>query len=77
MPTIFRVFGLRFFFYSDERNEPPHVHIEKGKGRGKYWLDPIEKVYMHNFNKQEERQVRYLVKKKQITFRNKWHDYFN
>jgi Domain of unknown function (DUF4160) len=77
MPTIFRDFGLRFFFYSDEGIEPPHVHIEKGDGRGKYWLDPVEKAYMHRFNKQEERQVRYIVEQKRMIFKNKWHDYFD
>lgn len=28
MPTIFRIDGYRFFFYSGEGNEPPHVHVE-------------------------------------------------
>ena len=27
MPTIFEIFGLRFYFYSDE-HLPIHVHIE-------------------------------------------------
>ena len=31
MPTILRKNGFRFFFYSNERNEPPHVHVV---GRG-------------------------------------------
>lgn len=25
MPTIFRLNGYRFYFYSQEPNEPPHV----------------------------------------------------
>ncbi|CAN5423976.1 hypothetical protein BH10PSE12_BH10PSE12_29090 [soil metagenome] len=25
MPTIFRLDGYRFYFYSHEPNEPPHV----------------------------------------------------
>lgn len=36
MPTILRKLGFRFFFYSNEGNEPPHVHVEKDKGNGKY-----------------------------------------
>jgi hypothetical protein len=30
MPTIFRLDGYRFYFYSHEPNEPPHVHVDKG-----------------------------------------------
>ena len=30
MPTVLRVFGFRFFFYSYsfEGSEPPHIHVE-------------------------------------------------
>ena len=35
MPTLLRVEGFRFFFYSNERQEPPHVHVEKGDGEAK------------------------------------------
>jgi hypothetical protein len=30
MPTILRVDGLRFYFYSHEPNEPAHVHVDRG-----------------------------------------------
>ncbi len=29
MPTLLQAEGFRFFFYSNERQEPPHVHVEK------------------------------------------------
>jgi uncharacterized protein DUF4160 len=29
MPTILRWKGFRFFFFSNEGDEPPHVHAEK------------------------------------------------
>lgn len=31
MPTVLRVDGYRFFFYSNEGNEPPHIHVESGE----------------------------------------------
>lgn len=77
MPTILRVLGFRFFFYSDEGNEPPHIHVEKGKGRGKYWLDPVRKEYMYDFTKQDERKVETIVKNEQETFKKKWYEYFS
>ena len=39
MPTVLYVKGWRFFFYSDEGNEPIHIHVQKGDSESKYWLD--------------------------------------
>jgi hypothetical protein len=38
MPTILYVNGWRFHFYSNEGNEPMHVHATKGDAECKYWL---------------------------------------
>jgi hypothetical protein len=35
MPTLLRVEGFRFFFFSNEGQEPPHVHVSKGDGLAK------------------------------------------
>ena len=34
MPTIMYLFGLRFFFYSEE-HRPVHVHVQSGDGKAK------------------------------------------
>ena len=34
-PEIFRLFGLRFFFYSDE-HLPIHIHVKNGDGEAKF-----------------------------------------
>lgn len=77
MPTILLLLGFRFFFYSNESNEPPHVHLEKGDADGKYWLDPLEKEYMQGFTKPEEKQARKIIEDHQEKFKNDWDDYFN
>ncbi|WP_300971204.1 DUF4160 domain-containing protein [Thiocapsa sp.] len=41
MPTVLRIRGFRFHFYSDEGNEPPHIHVRGAEGECKFWLDPI------------------------------------
>ena len=28
-------------FYSDERDEPPHIHVETSEGECKFWLKPF------------------------------------
>lgn len=42
MPTVLRIGPYRFFFYSQEGDEPPHIHIEDGDRTAKYWLTPVE-----------------------------------
>ena len=40
MPTILLLEGFRFFFYSNENDEPAHIHVKKGDAEGKIWLEP-------------------------------------
>ncbi|WP_162340308.1 DUF4160 domain-containing protein [Cyclobacterium salsum] len=48
MPKVLAQNGFTFYFYSDKGNEPVHVHIKKGEGRGKWWLAPtIEEEYAY------------------------------
>jgi hypothetical protein len=39
MPTVLFLKGWRFYFYSNERDEPPHIHVAKADAEGKFWLD--------------------------------------
>ena len=41
MPTVVRLLGFRFFFYSKEGSEPPHIHVEQGDNVAKLWLNPV------------------------------------
>ena len=41
MPTVLRIGGFRFHFYSDESNEPAHIHVRSAGGECKFWLEPV------------------------------------
>ncbi len=41
MPTVLLIGNYRFHFYSDERHEPPHIHVATTGGECKFWLEPI------------------------------------
>ena len=49
MPTILREAGFRFYFYSRENDEPPHIHVEHGDKLAKYWLDPVDSCRRSGF----------------------------
>lgn len=78
MPTVLSVKGFRFFFFSADRNEPMHIHVLKGNGSGKIWLQPSLKVEEFvGFKKQEEKQIMNILKDNHETLIAKWHEYFN
>ena len=41
MPTVLRIGSLRFHFYSDEYNEPRHIHVSTPAGECKFWLEQV------------------------------------
>lgn len=65
MPTVLMIFGWRFFFYSNEGNEPIHIHCQKGEAEGKYWLDTeaFEAVEARSYNMSpaDKRMVRRII----------------
>ena len=48
MPTVLRLDGYRFYFYSREPGEPPHIHVEWGDSLAKYWLEPVELAHRND-----------------------------
>jgi hypothetical protein len=75
MPTLLRVEGFRFFFYSSERQEPPH-HVEKAEGEAKLWLQPVELVYSYRLTPGELRRVREPIFQHQAAFVERWNEHF-
>lgn len=77
MPTVFRSGPYRFFFYSGDRSEPPHVHIERDDCEAKFWLDPVRLQSSHGFSPSEIRRLEKLVIDNQPLLLEKWNEYFN
>lgn len=65
MPTILFVLGWRFFFYANERNEPIHIHCQKGEKECKYWLNTdifdVAEAYSYNMNNKDKRKVKKII----------------
>jgi hypothetical protein len=77
MPTIFIINGFRFFFYSNENNEPVHIHVKKGGADGKIWLLPnFEIAYMHRFSTTQISEIEEIAIKNIDLLIKKWNEYF-
>lgn len=65
MATVLLLNGWRLFFYSNERNEPPHIHAKKGGMDCKFWLMPdkydIEEAYAYGLTNAERRMLRKII----------------
>jgi hypothetical protein len=65
VPTILLILGWRLFFYSNEGNEPIHVHCQKAEMECKYWLDrenyALLEAFSHNMNAVDRREIRKII----------------
>ena len=76
VPTLLLIEGFRFFFFSNEGLEPPHVHVELGDGHAKFWLQPVELAGAQRLKQQEVRRARMLVEQHREKFLERWNEYF-
>lgn len=77
MPTILRVGRYRFFFFSNENNEPPHIHIKAESDQAKFWLNPIELATSHGFKAQELNEIEKIIGEHLQELIEAWHEYFS
>lgn len=76
MPNVLKVGPHRFFFFSREGHEPPHIHVETGDSAAKFWLRPASLAWAVGYNAREIRLIRELVEKNATFFLEKWYEHF-
>jgi hypothetical protein len=76
MPTVLRIGPYRFFFYSGDREEPRHVHVERESNLSKFWLDPVRLAESGGFGRAEIRRLETLVREHATELRRDWDEYF-
>ena len=76
-PTVLQSGPYRFFFFSSDRGEPIHVHVERERKTAKFWLGPVRMEYNHGFAPTELNKVVTLVQEHEAHLVKAWHEYFN
>lgn len=72
-----KVRGHRLFFYSDERHEPPHVHVEHGDNTAKVWLeDPPRVAFARGFSGPEVRRLLAIISERRDALLSAWKEHF-
>jgi hypothetical protein len=77
MPTPLRLGPYRFFFWSRENNEPPHVHVRRDRLEAKFWLDPIVELAQNwGFSPHELNVVRRHIEEHRQVLLESWNEHF-
>jgi hypothetical protein len=74
MPEIFREFGFVFFFYTNEGQEPMHVHARKASGFAKFWVEPVELDYAQGMKIADLKLAEQLIVEHLDLIKAKWHE---
>jgi hypothetical protein len=76
LPTILRAGPYRFFVYSADRGEPPHVHVEREESTAKFWLEPVRLEHSRDFGRPEIVRIERLVAQNAVKLLRAWYEYF-
>lgn len=77
MPTVLRAGPYRFFFYSGDRDEPVHVHVERDDKIAKVWLEPIRLHSSGGFSRFEITRILKVIGENRQKLLEAWNDYFS
>ena len=76
MPTVPDIPGpYRFFFYSFDCQEPPHVHVRRERMVCKFWLTPVVLSANDGFSPRELNRLRAIILDHLTRILEAWHDH--
>ena len=77
MPVVMRDGPYRYFFYSKENNEPPHVHVARGRDEAKFWLEPnVTLARAHGLARHEINRLQHMVEQHRDELLRRWNEHF-
>lgn len=76
-PTVLRIGPYRFFFFSNEGLEPPHIHVQADEKLAKFWLDPVRLSRSSRFAVHELTRIEALVRDNEPRLLEVWHEFFS
>lgn len=76
MPTALKIGPYRLFFYAGDRNEPPHIHVEREDNIAKFWLNPVRLQSSGGFSRREIGQIQKRLSENHRKLLEAWNEYF-
>jgi len=76
MPTLLFIFGLRFFFYSEE-HLPIHVHVQNSDGKAKIDVLTGDVLENNGLKPRDLKKAEDAVRLYREDFIKAWNEYFD
>jgi hypothetical protein len=76
MPSVLRSGPYRFFFYSADGGEPPHVHVERDEKRARFWLKPVRLQDSGGFSRLEIGRLHRIIEGNVDDLLRSWNEFF-
>jgi hypothetical protein len=77
VPTVWREGPYRFYFFSHDADEPPHVHVDREDCSAKFWLETVALARNLGFGAAELLRIDRLVAVHASDSLEAWHDFFS
>lgn len=76
MPAVIRRGRFRFFFFSNEGSEPPHIHVKAAEFEAKFWLNPIALAANYGFKARELSTIEDIIEENREELLEAWNEHF-
>ena len=75
-PTVLRVKGFRFYFFSREERRA-HVHVQNANGEAKFWIEPaVELAVNFSLTPKQVTEAQRLIEEHVDEIRSAWAKHF-
>jgi hypothetical protein len=79
MPNVLIEEGFRFYFFSNENQEPAHVHVTDEENIAKFWLNfsnnQVSLEYNEGFSRNQLRRIRAILDRRSGMMRREYDEY--
>jgi hypothetical protein len=63
-------------FWSNENDEPAHVHVKHQGKNAKFWIGPVRLESSYGYRVDELKKIETLLKKHENEIQEKWDEHF-
>jgi Domain of unknown function (DUF4160) len=75
VPELFRFFGIRFFFFSNE-HLPIYVHIKNSDGSAKFTMNPISLIENSGMKNKDLKIAEGIIEENEELKIQRWREHF-
>ncbi|MEO6135607.1 MAG: DUF4160 domain-containing protein [Ginsengibacter sp.] len=71
MPEVFRMFGMKFFFYMNE-HLPIHIHVRNSDGEAKFEVDNVKLIESRGIKPKDLVLAEAIIEERKEEIIKKW-----